>query len=325
MKAVVVFQGGGSLGAFAAGAWQTVSRSWARDDTLIAVAGSSIGAVTAATIAHSHGAADRGAQALTALWQERLKTPPWPFAGPLPMPVPPSGGASPQWNGVLTGLLLGTRGLHRAHWPAWQPATGLSRLQRPLHDRGPMWQLLEQAYPPLSTADTSAPLLAVSTVDVMAGTLLLYDSDTVAVGPRHLAASSAIPLVFEPVELDGRLCWDGDVTRDSMLPPLFERLLQTGRLRHDEGFKLITVEQFTRPIAAVPASGLEIAYRAVALLQVDKMVPPAMPGVRVARWIRIMRDPLPEDGVSGQFDYSPDRIERLLDQGRRAASHALAA
>ena len=61
-----MFQGGGSLGAFAAGAWQAVSRSWARDDTLIAVAGSSIGAVTAATIAHSHDAADRGAGALTA-------------------------------------------------------------------------------------------------------------------------------------------------------------------------------------------------------------------------------------------------------------------
>ena len=33
---------------------------------------------------------------------------------------------------------------------------------------------------------------------------------------------------------------------------------------------------------------------------------------------------MPEDGVSGQFDYSPSRIERLIAQGRDAAEQALA-
>ena len=30
-----------------------------------------------------------------------------------------------------------------------------------------------------------------------------------------------------------------------------------------------------------------------------------------------------EDGVSGQFDYSPQRIERLIEQGRQAAQRAI--
>ncbi len=45
----------------------------------------------------------------------------------------------------------------------------------------------------------------VAVVDMMAGELRLFDSDAGAVTPQHLAASSAMPLQFEPVEIDGRL------------------------------------------------------------------------------------------------------------------------
>jgi hypothetical protein len=49
-----------------------------------------------------------------------------------------------------------------------------------------------------------------------------------------------------------------------------------------------------------------------------------MEGIRFGRVRRIVRDPLPEDGVSGQLDFSPERIGRLIDQGRKAALRTLA-
>ena len=72
MKTVVVFQGGGALGAFSAGAWQVLAE---KDDfggpALTALAGTSIGAVNAAVVAHAHAAPDRDSGALLALWRER--------------------------------------------------------------------------------------------------------------------------------------------------------------------------------------------------------------------------------------------------------------
>jgi len=32
----------------------------------------------------------------------------------------------------------------------------------------------------------------------------------------------------------------------------------------------------------------------------------------------VQREPLPEDGISGQFDHPPRRIETLIAQGRAA-------
>src|SRR5215203_5228969 len=50
MKTVVVFQGGGALGAFGAGAWQALADE-IDSEQLVAVAGASIGAINAAVVA----------------------------------------------------------------------------------------------------------------------------------------------------------------------------------------------------------------------------------------------------------------------------------
>lgn len=324
MKTVVVFQGGGALGAFGAGAWQALAEQpGVRDGPLVAVAGLSIGALTAAAVAYHHQAPDGGAQALASLWLDRIATPSWPFFGPLPWPVAPSAATADHWNGFITGVLLGNRGLFAARWPQWQPLSGLARLQQPLHDRRAMWQMLEEEFPSYASVPGGPPLLATAAVDLMSGELRLFDSDSSPVTARHLAASSAIPLLFDPVEIDGRLHWDGEITRDSVLPLLLERLLRNGRLSPAEPVQLVTVEQFPRSLAAPPCSGVEISYRALNLLQLGKLDPPPMEGLRIGRLRRIVREPLPEDGVSGQFDYSYRRIRRLMAEGRRMAGLAV--
>jgi NTE family protein len=316
MKIAVVFQGGGALGAFSAGAWEELAPRLP-GSSIIAVAGVSIGAVHAAIVARQLTKKSEPASVLVDLWRNELSTPALPFLGVSRFPVPPSSGTVADWNGFLTGLLVGARGLYAAAWPNWSPGAGLGRLARPLHDRGAMWAMLERRTPPYTTGKADRPMLAVAAVDVMTGMLHLFDSDR-GVGPQEVAASSALPLLFDPVVIDGVTYWDGEVTRESFLPLLLHRLLASGRLRRGEKLHVITVEQIPRRIAAMPASGTEMM---LTLMQADKF---AIEDDRIARLVRICREPLPEDGVSSQFDYSLARIDRLIAQGREAAKRTLA-
>jgi NTE family protein len=198
---------------------------------------------------------------------------------------------------------------------------GAGRREHPLYERSAMWTLLERQVGRYASVSATQPLLAAGAVDLLSGQLRLFDSDEAPIGAAQLAASSAIPMAFEPVEVDGRRYWDGDVTRDSPLPPLLARLAASARLREGEPLQLVSIEHFPREMAALPLSGAELRYRAMNLMQVDKLVPPALPGVK--RWIRITRPPLPEDGISAEFDHSPQRLETLIAQGRDTARTAL--
>jgi NTE family protein len=322
MKTVVVFQGGGALGAFGAGAWASVA-PWlrARGDRVVALAGTSIGALNAAVAARQLQTPDAGVQALLYLWRHDIATPSFPFLGPA---VGDSAwaGALRAWNGLLTGLLLGTRNLYRPQSRHWLPWAMAQRLEYPLYDRAAMWALLEHGVGRYASVAASQPLLVAGAVDLLSGELRLFDSDEAPVGAAQLAASSAIPLLFDAVEIGGRRYWDGDVTRDSLLPALLARLRASARLREGEALQLVSIEQFARPLAELPLSGPELCYRALSLMQLDKLVPPALPRM-VKRWIRITRPPLREDPVSGQFDYSPGRLETLIKQGRDTARSAM--
>ena len=322
MKTVIVFQGGGSLGAFGAGAWSVLSPFLQRQDgPVIAVAGASIGAINAALVAHQWRAPDRGAQALERLWRERMATPSLPFFG-LGMGSSDWSREVRSWNGFLTFLLVGSRGMAVPQLRRWNPWDGLRRVERPLFDRTRLRRLLDEWMPGYaSAADPVLPLLVVGATDLLDGELRLFDSDAGTIGALPLMASAAIPLLFEPIEIDGRLYCDGELLRQSMLPGLLSLLRDRGRLQAGEPVMLITIEQLPRKVAELPRSGAELAYRLINLLQIDKLSASEMKDV--GQWVRVLRDPLPKDAVSGQFDYSPERIDALIQQGVEAAQAAL--
>jgi NTE family protein len=325
MKTVLVFQGGGALGAFGCGAWKCLSH-WLRRSRhqVVALAGSSIGALNAAVIAHHAGSLEDGVEALESLWRNRIATPSFPFFGWV------TGDAAwsrriRSWNGLMSGLLIGNRGLYTPQFGTWNPWDGMRRLQRPLYDPRRMRELLATETPGYTShpADGS-PLLAVTATELMRGELHLFDSDAGGLGPSHLLASAAIPLLFEPVPIGDGLYWDGDMVRPSLMATLVARVRASGRAASDEPLQLVTIEQFPQPLKAPPLSGVEIAYRVFNLLQVEKLDPAELgPPPGFGRAIRITRAPLEHDGISGQFDYSPERIGELIEQGEATAREAL--
>lgn len=324
MKTVVVFQGGGALGAFGCGAWEVLAPGLAgRGDRVVALAGSSIGALNAAVVRAQLESPDRGVGALAALWRERIATPSIPFAGMA------WGNSAPavqlrSWNGFLTGMLAGNRGLFVPRFSTWNPWSMLHRLRQPLYDRSRMWALLEEVAPPYRSQAPGDVLLAAGSSQIRDGSLRLNDSDSAEVGPREVAASAALPLLFEPVDIDGELQWDGEIVRQSPIGPLVRQVRRSGRAAPDEPLQLITIEQLPRPMEHLPVTGPEMAYRALNLGQVDKLVPSAeLLASEGVQWVRIARHPLPWDGIAGQFDYSPERIEELIAQGAAEATAAL--
>jgi NTE family protein len=322
MKTAVVFQGGGALGAFGAGAWSCIGPwLWSRGHVLVALAGASIGAFNAAVVAASGSAShDADAGVLERCWREAIATPSWPFLG-WPWGAGPLAQAQRSWNGLLTGLLLGNRGLYAAQPQHWGPWAEPARLRLAPYQPGPMRALLER-HGLRERGAPGRPLLAVAATHLASGELRLLHSDEREIRPEHVLASAAIPGLFAPVDVDGEPHWDGDFVRSSPIAPLARVLRASGRVAPGEPLQLVTVEQYARPAARLPATTREIAFRAVSLLQDGKLADEAPPPAGV-RLLRVQRPPLPDDAVSGEFDYSPARIEALIAQGRAAAWSAL--
>jgi NTE family protein len=317
-KVAVVFQGGGALGAFGAGAWSAI-RPWlaAPGRELVALAGGSIGALNAALVA---AAPDQPGDALETCWRQSIASVSLPFLG-WPLGRSELAASLRSWNGLLTGLLAGNRGLYAVQPQNLGPWAEGARMRLAPYDPWPMRALLERHGLSLRT-EPPQPLLAVAVTHIASGALRLLHSDAQEIRPEHVLASAAIPGMFPPRELDGEPYWDGDLVRTSPIPALIDALRSSGRLHDGEALCIVTVEQYAQPTARMPLSGREIAFRTVSLLQQGKLAEPLPAPAGVCR-LRICRPPLPNDAISGEFDYSIERVEALIAQGRESALSVL--
>jgi NTE family protein len=320
MDVVVWFGGGGSLGGFDAGVWAALApRLRAHGARVVALGGASIGALNAAFLARHAADDDHGATVLESIWRGELATPSFAFNGALEWAGDRD---SRSWNGLLTGLLLGNRRLYRAAPMHWNALHGLERRRHPLMDRDGEWRWLAARLGSIPRRDDSTPLLCAAAVDVLAGEIALFDNASAPLGIEALAASSAIPLLFDPVEIDGRLHWDGEMTRETALPAFLRRARERGAMRDPARTVLVAVDHMSRALPRVPESGAEIADRAIELLLHGKTRIDGAALQGVGHVVRIEREPMPHDGISGQFDYSPERIGELLAQGAEQAARA---
>jgi len=234
---------------------------------------------------------------------------------------------------LLTGLLIGNRALHVSQPTNWNPVAALFRRELPLLDRTVMRKTLEEAVGSYATTGDGAartPLLAVAAVDLQEGKLRLFHSDEEPITPTHLLASTAIPVLYAPVQVGGRSYWDGDMTRDSLLPLLLRRL------RDHDGpaggpLLIVTVTQRPLPPAAMPTSEPQMTFHMFNLLMRgkfdldEKLVSEDAKASHRGRFggmLTVRRDGQPHDPISREFDYSFERIDELIAQGEQQAAQA---
>jgi NTE family protein len=208
-QTVLVFQGGGALGAYQAGVYQALHEAGIEPDWVI---GTSIGAINAALI--SGNAVDDRLPRLQEFWHRMQQNPRWD-SFPL---WPGTGDAHAYWTTLLGGIpaffkpnpwaFLGT---HVSLGPDHAGYYSTEPLRQTLLD------LVD--FPRLNRC---TPRLTVGAAHVRTSAMRYFDTRDGEITVGHIMASGALPPAFPPVRIDGELYWDGGILSNTPTEAIFD-------------------------------------------------------------------------------------------------------
>lgn len=215
---MLVFQGGGALGAYQAGAYEALHEAGIRPDWL---AGISIGSINSAIIAGSP--VNRRIDNLRTFWHRVSSGLSGHFVG--------NGDVMRKWfneSSALLGSLTGVPGFFkpRAFKPWNIPGDPMAAIS--LYDTAPLQETLADLVD-FDLINSGAIRLSLGAVDVVSGNFNYFDNNHCAFSAKHVAASGALPPGFAPVEIDGRYYWDGGIVSNTPL----QRVLSGPELESD--------------------------------------------------------------------------------------------
>ena len=210
---VLVFQGGGALGAYQAGVYEALQARGVAPDWLV---GTSIGAINAALIAGNPPSTRM--ERLRAFW-ERVT-----IKGNVGLA--PNGWSGPWFSAWQTWqtMLIGIPGFFEPRVPTpWDLNRTMPLSDLSFYDTSPLRQTLLDLidFDYLNRADIRLTLCA---VNVKTGELARFDNrrGDRPIAPEHILASGALPPGFAPVLIDGEPYWDGGVYSNTPLDTVLD-------------------------------------------------------------------------------------------------------
>jgi len=216
-ECILVLQGGGALGAYQAGVFESLSGVYREPSW---VAGISIGAINAALIAGNP--PDRRLARLREFWD-------LVSSGAAAPAVDSNLGARDWLNeaSATRAMLFGVPGFYAPRMPPapFQPRGTLAAIS--YYDTAPLRATLERLID-FKLLNSHAVRLSVGAVNVRSGNFEYFDSTRADLDVRHIMASGALPPGFPPVEIDGEHYWDGGLVSNT---PLQYVLDQPGKVR----------------------------------------------------------------------------------------------
>jgi NTE family protein len=258
-KRVLVFQGGGALGAYQAGVFEALSDAGLEPDWL---AGISIGAVNAAIIA-GNPPKDRVAR-LDDFWRQVSAGP--QFAPPF---LPPSALSWVAQLNAASAMMFGAPGFFTPRMPPPQLAPPGSPNGVSYYDSAPLRATLERLVD-FDRINAGPIRLSVGAVNIETGNFTYFENrDGGRIGPEHIMASGALPPGLPPVEIDGAWYWDGGLVSNTPL----EFVLQT---EAREDLAIFQVDLFPargplpRTVAEAAEREMDIRYSSRTRLNTDQ-------------------------------------------------------
>ncbi len=205
---VLVFQGGGALGAYQAGVYQALHEAGIEPDWVV---GTSIGAINAALIAGSPHSErlDR----LTEFWRrvenDRI------FGFP-----------TPDWMGQSArNLATIVGGLPAFFTPRpfafLSPFMGLGGEAAGYYSVDPLRELLGELVD-FDRINAGPMRLSVGAAKVQSAEMVYFDSRKGPLSVDHVLASGALPPAFPAVRIDGELYWDGGILSNTPVEIVFD-------------------------------------------------------------------------------------------------------
>ncbi len=218
-EAILVLQGGGALGAYQAGVFESLAKVYCEPTW---VAGISIGAINAALIAGNPAAhrVDR----LREFWELVSSALPTPLIG-----ASTTAREALNESHASQVMLFGVPGFFKPRFPPapFQPAGTLEAIS--YYDTSPLAETLERLVD-FERINSGAVRLSVGAVNVRTGNFEYFDSAKQPLDVRHIMASGALPPGFAPVEIDGEHYWDGGLVSNTPLQYVLDQPGQRHRV-----------------------------------------------------------------------------------------------
>lgn len=205
-EVALVLQGGGALGSYQAGVYEALHDI---DIEVDWIAGISIGAVNAAIIAGNP--PGRRVARLREFWE--LATSMLPS-----MPIPllePVRELAHEWSAAMVAT-FGVPGLFKPRPipPMLAPPGSLTALS--FYDSTPLHQTLDKLVD-WDLLNDGPVRLSVGAVEIESGNFHYFDNRVERLDARHIMASGALPPGLPPIEIDGKLWWDGGIVSNTPL------------------------------------------------------------------------------------------------------------
>jgi NTE family protein len=202
----LVLQGGGALGSYQAGVIEGLADSGIGIDW---VAGISIGAVNAAIVAGNP--PERRVERLTKFWDT--------VTGYLPsFPIFPNDHVREfvhEWSAGFVAM-TGVPGFFTPRMISPAFATPGTPEAMSFYDSAPLKDTLNELID-WDLLNHGPVRLSVGAVDVESGNFQYFDTTERTIDARHIMASGALPPGLPPIEIDGRLWWDGGLVSNTPL------------------------------------------------------------------------------------------------------------
>ncbi|WP_346797969.1 patatin-like phospholipase family protein [Halomonas sp. Bachu 37] len=236
-RTTLILSGGNALGAYQAGAYETLHERGMRPDEIFAV---STGAINAALIAGTP--AEKRVDALRDFWDSAVQDGVWGF------------GAScwPKlWHvnrsRALQSLLFGSPAFYRLRLPGALSGLPGAPPDAGIYDLAPLRESLERSIDFDRLNDGQLRVVIVA-VDAHSGEEVRFDSAETPIGVEHLLASGGFLPFFPPTQVDGRLLVDGGMASNLPLEAALEEPTLESRL-------CIALDLFSRRGAALKTVG----------------------------------------------------------------------
>jgi NTE family protein len=205
-RRVLVLQGGGALGAYQAGVYETLSGAGIEPDW---VAGISIGAINAALIAGNP--PELRVARLKEFWELVSSGPTLPL-------IPLTAAGLPWVNdfNAAWAASLGVPGMFRPRIPPAPFSLPGAPEALSIYDSAPLRETLERLvdFDRINSGETR---LSVGAVNIRTGNFAYFDNTVQKIGPEHIMASGALPTALPPVEIGGQFYWDGGLVSNTPL------------------------------------------------------------------------------------------------------------
>lgn len=208
-QVILVFQGGGALGAYQAGVYQALHEAGIAPDWLI---GTSIGAINAALIAGNP--LDKRVGALREFWQRMSDKSVWH-----------------DWTGLqqlaqslsyASTISLGVPGFFEPNAVAFMgPHVPLGVDHAGYYSTAPLQKTLTELID-FDLLNSNRPRLMVGAAHVRTSRMTYFDSRELPLDVRHIMASGALPPAFPAVRIDGELYWDGGILSNTPTEAIFD-------------------------------------------------------------------------------------------------------